>query len=224
MKKIIISLLAISCCITANCQKRKDIIDYFPELKNDSIIRSVLLQKQYYKIVDVGAIPDAIALIHIFDNKIENMQGEFEGYNVDDNTYTHIAYTKKAYPLYKRKCQDIYLLCYCVESVIYLVMYDQQDGKMVNSYVISDFSDDYGNIVTHSVIFSNNNIITIQIFLDPNNPTVSYILSKIDCDRHQFVEIKKIITNEANEYDDAIYNSFDILKISEKGELLESSE
>jgi hypothetical protein len=95
---------------------------------------------------------------------------------------------------------------------------------MINSNVISDFSDDYGNIATHSIIFSNNNIITVRIFLDPNNPTVSYILSKIDCDRQQFVEIKKIITNEAKEYNDAIYDSFDVLGISEKGELLESLE
>lgn len=224
MKKTVIILFAVLYYTTANCQKGKDFIDYFPNVKNDSIISSVLLQKQYFKILNINAIPDDVSLKYFFDNNKENMQGEFEGYNVDDNTYTYTTYIKKVYPLYVKEINNACIICYCLESIIYLSFYNYATDKIENTLVVADFSDDLGNAYTHSTILSNNYIAKVQVGWNASEPEAYYILYKIDYKNRKFNELKRIKFDSTQISDYEIKNNiFEALGISKEGKLLNSN-
>ena len=220
MKNIIFMLMFIV-CMNAKGQNSNKFLDYFPSISRDSTIRTrQQFVRLYYKIVDENSFPDSIALKRFFDNDPQKMEDMEIGYNVDDNTYIYTSFIKKVCPFYKIKNEKTYLLCYVIESVAYLSFYDSINNKIENTLIVSDFSDDLGNVVTHSIIFPNNNIVTVQI----RSEKINYVLLRIDYKSHTFLELKKIET-ESNQSDDSIMdNSFDILGISKEGELLEPNE
>jgi hypothetical protein len=158
-------------------------------------------------------LPDSIALKYFFDNKVENMQGEFEGYNVDDNTYTYTSYIKKVCPLYKKQDKNIYLLCYGIDNIVYLSIYNIKTDKIESTFIVVNDSDE-ADVYTRSTIFSNGYIVTIQ-----SNEKGFYILTKTDCSARKFIEIKKIEFDMNQSYDNIQKKVFEILEISEKGEL-----
>ena len=73
MKNIIL-VLAFMVCMNASCQESKQLLDYFPNISNDSIIRTEQFVRLYYKTIDKNSFPDAIALKHFFDNNREKME------------------------------------------------------------------------------------------------------------------------------------------------------
>ncbi|MDR2423294.1 MAG: hypothetical protein LBD59_01040 [Prevotellaceae bacterium] len=219
MKKIIIILLAVLYYTTVTCQNEKSFTDYFPVIKNDSIISSVLLQKQYFKIVDINAFPDDVSLKYFFNNNKEKMQGEFEGYNADHNTYTYTTYTKKVYPLYVKKFNNTYIICYGLQSIVYLSFYNCATDKIENTFVVADFDDDPVDTYIHSIIFSNNYIAIIQVA-----EKSYYIFYKIDYENRKFMELKRVKFDSSQSDYEIKNNIFDALGISEEGELLEENE
>lgn len=202
--------------LNAFCQN-KGFLDYFPDIDKDTIVRTAQVQITYYKNFKESKFPVTFALRYFFDNDIKKMYGEEEGYNVDDNTYIRITYVKKVCPLFKKKNEDLYLLSYGIESILYLAIYDPKSDKILSTLVVSDFTDDLGNIVTHSTIFPNNYIVTTQI-----NEKTYHKLIKIDYNTQQFIELKKIESkNNMLEYEKQFEEAFSVLGITKKGELIE---
>jgi hypothetical protein len=218
MKRIILLTIVFIGCLNASCQNDKKLSDYFPDRQNkDTIITTVQLLDIYGR----SSLDTIIALKYFFDNNVEKMHDIEIGYNVDENTYISTPYTKMVYPLYKMKNKDIYLLCFGLEGTIYLAFYDYIKDSIENTFLVVDFSDEYGNIYTNSTIFPNNYIVTIKI-TEKEYEKVYYILSKIDFNSHNFIELKKIkVDNNQNDYVTKA-NSFGILGISEQGELMEN--
>jgi hypothetical protein len=217
MKKILL-IIAFIGCLNAQGQNTKKLPDYFPDLQDkDTIINSAIFIDRFYG--NKNLLPDSIALKYFFDNKIENMQGESEGYNVDDNTYIYSSYTKKVCPLYKTEYKNTCLLCYGIDNMVYLCIYNINKNKMEDIFTVVDDSDDYGNYYTRSTVFKNNYIATIQCY-----DQVYYILYKIDYEAKKFVELKKIEVDPTDQNDNTIRsNLFYTLGISETGELLEDN-
>ncbi len=214
MKKIIILLATSIGFLNASCQNKK-ILTYFPETENDTI-RTIQEQNSYYNISQKNNIPDTMALRYFFDNDIKKMYGTEEGYNVDDNSYTTVSYVKKVCPLFKKANKHLYLLCYGIKSVLYLSIYNPVNDKIINSYIISDFTDNLGNAVTHSTIFPNGYIVTVQI-----NDNTHYKLAKIDYELQKIVILKDIKKNDMSEYDKRYKEAFSVLGITERGQLIE---
>jgi hypothetical protein len=214
MKKIIILGIAFIDFISANCQNDKKLSDYFSDVQNENI---TMYTRSIRSLNTNNPLDTTVALKYFFDNDIKKMHDVFEGYNPDENTYTYTHYTKKVYPLYRLKKENICLLCYKIEAVIYLSLYDYETDTIGNTFVLAD-SPDEGDDYTAGIIFSNNYIATIQVAVKSY-----YILSKIDYETQKFIEVKKIeIDNNQSDY--AIMNNvFEELGISETGELLEDN-
>jgi hypothetical protein len=220
MKKTLIFMVAFMGFLNANCQNDKNLLNYFPVIPNDSIVNTILLENY---MTDEKTIPDSISLKYFFNGKIEAMQDVFVGYNMDDNTYTETPYTIKVYPLYRQKHNDVYLLCYCIQSVVYLDLYDSVKDKKEATFIIADFSDDFGNMATFSVVFPNSYIATTSLVVNPNDFKIYYILSKIDYEKLKLIEIKKITETEYKGYNEVFNSYFYVLGISRKGELLDDN-
>jgi hypothetical protein len=214
MKKVLLIITFIE-CLNVQGENNKKLSDYFPLLQNkDTIINSTIFIHRFYG--NKNVLPDSIALKYFFDNKIENMQGESEGYNVDDNTYIYSSYTKKVCPLYKITNENTCLLCYGIDNMVYLCIYDITANKIEDTFTVVDDSDDFGNYYTRSTVFKNNYIATIQFY-----DHLYYILYKIDYETKKFVELKKIEKNPTDLNDYIIKNNLlESLGISETGELL----
>ena len=210
MKKLIVLIISFG-FLNASCLKSKHFIDYFPVMQNDSIFNTEIFQNDYYSIYEKRQFPDSMALKYFFNNNITEMQAVDEGYNVDNHTYTSTSYIKEVCPFFKKKSNDLYLLCYGIESVFYLTIYDDKNDKFINTLTISNFSEDVGDEVTHSIIFPNNLIVTLEY-----RDKVYCKLTKIDFKNHKFIEIKKLTANEGIDFKEAL----PILGINENGELL----
>lgn len=216
MKKIMMLLIFTVGLLNASCQSNV-LLSYFPDIAEDTIIRTTLEQSTYFKKSQISSLPDTIALKYFFDNDTEKMYGEEEGYNVDDNTYISISYVKKVYPLFKKKHENLYLLFYGIKSVLSIAIYVPERDEIVSTLVVSDFSDDMGNKVIHSTIFPNDYIVTTQI-----NEKTYHNLIQIDYNTHRFNEIKKMESKiNMFEQEKQFEEAFSVLGISEKGELME---
>ncbi len=216
MKKIIVLLIIGISLLNASCQN-SSFISHFPKIKNDSIFDTRENMNNYYYIFKDRVLPESVALKYFFNNDTSKMQTIFESYNMDENKYSYTRYTKKVCPLYKKRFENIYLLCYGIESVIYISFYNPENDKILNTLKISDFSDELGNIVMHSTIFPNNYIVTTQI-----NNNVIYKLFKIDFDKLKFKELKKNTIEENNESQNKQFdNAYKLLGITKSGELME---
>ena len=205
---LIISIIAFLC---ATCQNRNQILTYFPDLEDDSAFYTEKEEKVYFEKYQEIKIPDSIALKYFFNNNYSKMKGIEEGYNVDDHTYSEVSYIKRVNPIFKRRKGGTILLCYAIKSVFYLSLYDEPKNRISNTFVFADFSEDVGDEVTHSIIFRNNLIVTLEY-----RDKVYCKLTKIDFKNHKFIEIKKLAANEGIDFKEAL----PILGINENGELL----
>jgi hypothetical protein len=216
MRKITTLLLMSLGLLNASCQNNS-FLSYFPDIEGDTIINTMREQDVYYKMAQKNNFPDSVSLRHFFDNDKDKMYGTEEGYNLDDDTYFTTSYIKKVCPLFKKRNEDLYLLCYGIESVLYLAIYNPEIDKILNSFKVSDFSDDMGNVVTHSTIFPNNYIVTTQI-----NDRTYYKLFKIDYNTLEFKELKSVEAEDNKaEQNKKIKEAFSVLGITENGELIE---
>jgi hypothetical protein len=202
--------------MNVKCQNQKHFLDYFPDLQNrDTVINSAYL----WNMLDLKKEIDTIfTLKYFFDNKVENMHAIFEGYNADENTYTYTPYTKGVYPVYKnRENEYLYLLCYSIESVMYLAMYNIQNDVLVNTLIVADFSNERDQFI-QSIMLPNDYIVTVQSI-----DKTYYILSKIDYESRKFIEIKKIKPSSVQSFHGIMNDAMKTLGISETGELLENN-
>ena len=213
MKKIILFAIFSMTLINASCQSNSFLF-YFPLIKNDSIFNTMYGQTIYYNLSLRKSLPDSISLKYIFDNNEIKMYGLEEGYNVDTDEYSTITYVKKVKPIFKKKVNDYYLVCYGFESILYLSIYDPKLDKILSSIVISDFSDEMGNILTHSIVFPSSYIVKIKI-----ENKIRYELIEIDYVVPKFELIKQVEVNNVIEDQKSIINkAFTVLEITSKGE------
>ncbi|MDR1554052.1 MAG: hypothetical protein LBS69_11420 [Prevotellaceae bacterium] len=220
MKKVLL-IIAFIGCLNAQGQNTKKLSDYFPDLQNvNTITTNRQLMKMLYSSESGKNILDTIVALHyFFDDNVEIMHDVFEGYNSDENTYTYTPYTKEVCPLYKKIFnKNIFLLCYSIESIMYIAIYNYQDDKIKNTLVILDDSNE-ADVFTWSTIFPNNYIVTVQSI-----DKTYYILSKIDYDSQKFIELKKIEADSNQSYYSIMNDAFETLGISETGELLEEKQ
>jgi hypothetical protein len=212
MRKVLL-IIAFTGCLNAQGQNTKKLLDYFPDLQTkDTIITS----RQLWHAIPKNEMDTILALQYFFNNDVNQMHDIDVGYNMDDNIYIYTPYTKKIKPLYKVKEKDTYLLCYSISSVIYLTIYDCKNDKSGDVFIVVDETD--YNWSTHSTIFPNNYILTVN-----RENKAYYILSKIDYESRKFIEVKKIETNIYQDEDDLWENAFEALGISRTGELLEDN-
>jgi hypothetical protein len=215
MKRIFILMITLANIVNANCQDNKKLSDYFSNVQNENTIMNT---GSLWKLNTRNPLDTVVALKYFFDNDTKKMQDVYQAYNMDDNTYTDVSYTKKIYPLYKIKNEGIYLLCYNLESIINLMFYDYKNDKIINVFTIGDDSDEYSNIYTYSVIFPNNYIVTIKV-----TEKAYYILSKIDYENRKFIELKRLETSRNQSDYEIMNNAYEALGISRTGELLEDN-
>jgi hypothetical protein len=220
MKKMILMLSIFAGVVNvAKTQTNKQFLDYFPTISKDSVVNTITIVNLDYDILEKNRFPDSIALRRFFDNNIDNMQAVEYGYNPDTQEDFVTPYIKRVYPIYKIKYNNTHLVCYIIESVIYLTQYNSLQDKFQASLIIADYSDDFGNVYTHSIVYPNNYIAMIQV-----NKKSYYILSKIDFEYRKFIELKRIDFDGTIEDHEIRHNVFNALGISEEGELLEENE
>ena len=216
MEKIILFVLfSTSTIMNISCQENNFLV-YFPLLEHDSVFNTIDGQKLYYESLQKESLPDFIVLNYIFNNNKDEIYGIEEGYNVDTDEYFTTTYVKKVYPIFKKIIGNKYLLCYGLESIMYLCIYDLETNKITNREIISDFSDEMGNIIVHSIIFSNNYILKAKI-----EESVNFELIKICLQDSEFKITKQItIDNFTQNIHEIFEKSFPILEITSKGEPL----
>ena len=97
-------------------------------------------------------------------------------------------------------------------------IYDSDLDTIISSYIVSDYTDEHGDQVTHSIIFPNNYIASVEIKWGGD---YFYKLLKIDIDKKEFVLIKNIkFTNRNTSVEEVFKKTYQILGINEKGELM----
>jgi len=199
--------------------QERDLLSYFIKLKEDSIIntRKMHVAELCSRFFD-NNVPDTLTLKYFFDNDTANMYYEVEDYSPDFNTYKTEVVKKLLCPLFYKKYKNIYLICYDIDHIIYLSFYDSNRDTVLLSYIVSDFTDEYGNEVTHSIIFPNNYIASVEIKYGGD---VYYKLLKIDIENKTFILIKNIKIDGKKLNDQEIYKRvYEMLGINEKGELI----
>ena len=218
MKKILIKIIFISLYLNSTGQESK-LLSFFSLIKNDSIINTRYIKykgayfcDKFYK----NNVPDSITLKYFFGNDTANMYYEMEDYSPDFDRYTSEVIKKIVCPLFYKQFDRYYLICYKIVHIIYLSIYDIKRDSIISSYIVSDYTDEHGDQVTHSIIFPNNYIASIELKWGGN---VYYKLIKIDLDRGYFSVLKNIEALGTNKpYDEIYKNVFEILGINQKGE------
>ena len=215
MKKIGIFILVFFLISNIKCQSTKNLLNFFPDIKkNDTIINTVNLLNAFYR--SQHEIDERLSLKYFFHNKIEEMYDVEEGYNSDENSYTYTKYIKKVTPIFKTEKDTLSLLCYGIKSKIFLSIYDIKNDNIISTLLIVEDSDEPDNYI-HSVLFSNDFILTIQC-----REKGFYTLTQIDYLSKEFIKMKEI-EFDLNQSDNTINKkAFEILGISKKGELFDN--
>lgn len=183
MKRTIIIILLMFFVLAPASSQNKKLLMLFQEISTDSTISTVQQQNPYYERATKIQLPDDLALKYFFKNK-NDMIGEEEGYNADENKYHTTKYIKKVCPLFYQKFESSILLYYGIESCFYVSFYDSDSDSFVKTIKVSDFSDDLGNLVTHSIINSKG-IFTVHI-----GKNTVYTLKKMDLKNKDFITVK----------------------------------
>ena len=220
MKKILIKIIFISLYLNSTGQESK-LLSFFSLIKNDSIINTRYIKykgayfcDKFYK----NNVPDSITLKYFFGNDTANMYYEMEDYSPDFDRYTSEVIKKIVCPLFYKQFDRYYLICYKIVHIIYLSIYDIKRDSIISSYIVSDYTDEHGDQVTHSIIFPNNYIASVEIKWSGD---YFYKLLKIDIDKKEFVLIKNIkFTNRNISVEEVFKKTYQILGINEKGELI----
>jgi len=200
--------------------QQNELLKYFSSIKYDSIITTRKMNKvnicaKFYE----NPVPDSITLKYFFNNDTTNMYYEMEDYSPDFDKWTSEVIKKTVCPFFYKKCNEFYLICYDISNIIYLSFYDLNHDTIISSYIVSDYTDEYGNEVTHSIIFPNNYIASVEIKWSGD---YFYKLLKIDIDKKEFVLIKNIkFTNRNTSVEEVFKKTYQILGINEKGELFQ---
>jgi hypothetical protein len=105
MKKIVIFLLVLIVPLRTDCQNEKKILSHFPVLqKADTIMKThQLFRMCRSKESSKNILDTMVALHYFFDDNVEKMHDIEYGYNPDTHEDFYTPYTKKVYPLYKKK-------------------------------------------------------------------------------------------------------------------------
>jgi hypothetical protein len=197
----------------------QELLKYFSTIKNDSIVDTgemhiASLCSKY----DENPLPDSITLKYFFNHDTANMYYKAVDYSTDFDTWHTSIIKKTTCPFFYKKFNEYYLICYEIDYIIYLSIYDLKRDTILSSYVVCDYTDENGNQVTHSIIFPNNYIASVETNWDGD---VIYKLLKIDIENKEFVIIKNIkFTNRSISIEEVFKRTYQILGINEKGELI----
>jgi hypothetical protein len=215
--------------LIAKCQNNK-LLSYFPLIDNDSIIHTGDdITSRYGSVCgkfEDAPVPDSITLKYFFNNDTSNLYFQASTYDYDNNTFSYGIVKKDFCPIfYKKYNKNTFLLCYYILEIIYLSFYDITNDSLLSSYVVSDCTDENGNIVTHSIIFPDNYIATIEIRdEDPKYPKIKvfYRLVRINYKDKKFEIVKqKNVFEDPQEYEKYYEKVYNILGINKRGELIE---
>jgi len=197
MKKLIFLTIFISSICSIKGQNTDELLHFFRLDSSDTIINTYEKVNDYYEIYKKNNLSDTVALKYFFDNNPSKMKETFEAYNMDENEYSYSTYTKKVCPILKRQYKnETYLIFYGIESKLYLAYYMENNDKLLRTQLVSDFSDEYGNVYLHSIIFPNY-IATVNV-----DNKVTYILYEINSQNLLFTELKRV-EQELNDQTDS---------------------
>jgi hypothetical protein len=220
MKKI--TIFSICCLIATNCTGQKhDLLSFFDNIKQDSIVNSLdfglknIFQKD---------ITDSVSIYYFFENNEDNLYGIGEAYNMDYNTYTEVKYKRTVTALFSKKTNKFVILCYWIDEINYLAIYDVTRDFIVSTYPFCKPTTGQGEDFLHSILFANNYIFTIE-----TTEKTRIKLIEIDYINGKFNEHKNIIMDDFMIIEDMSPNNekynkaLKLAGISETGELLEEN-
>ncbi len=218
MRKICLIVALFILCIQGYGQKSELFLALFPDNDSNTIINTSDNLDDYFKRLRTHTFPDTIALKYFFDGDVSKMEGVFESYNMDENKYSYTKYKKKSCPIFKQSFDNLFLLYYGIESELYLALYNPEIDEIITRVLVSEFSDEFGNVYTHSTIFINGYIVTTSV-----NKKIKYSLKLIDVRSVSFKEIKLIEVDNLGMSDKEILSrSFFEVGIAEDGKIIEN--
>lgn len=218
MRKLFLIVALFILCIQGYGQKAELFLEMFPDNDSDKIINTSDNLDDYFKRLRTQTFPDTIALKYFFDGDASKMESVFESYNMDENEYSYTKYKKKACPIFKQSFDNLFLLYYGIESELYLALYNPELDEIITKILVSEFSDEFGNVYIHSTIFLNGYIVTTSV-----NKKIRYSLKLIDVRSVAFKEVKLIEVDNLGVPDKEILSrSFSEVGITEDGEIIEN--
>jgi hypothetical protein len=187
-------------------------------LSDSAIVNSLdasKMQSSYQK-----DLPDSLALRYFFNNKKEELYATTEAYNMDENTYKTVTYKRKVNALFSKKIAlQKYVICYWLEQAAYLAIYDDSKDAITDSYVFC-IPTDVGEYFTHSILFANNSIFTIE-----TKEQTRLKLIDIDATTGKFVVRKNTLSDsymvieDVNPKNEKYKRALSLLGITQDGQL-----
>ena len=223
MKRVII-LFSICVLNLTGCPcQTPSLLSFFKEIQTDSIVNTLDFgQKNIYKI----DIADPISIYYFFNNDEENLYDTGEAYNMDDNTYTKVRYKRTVTAVFSKTIDSITILCYWLDRVNYLAIYNKTKDTIVSTYPFCIYTVAVGESFTHSMLFPNNYIFSIET-TDETTVNTKVKLIEIDYVNDRFIEHKNVMMESAIYIEDMQLNNekyqraLELVGISKTGELLE---
>jgi hypothetical protein len=116
------------------------------------------------------------------------------------------------------------ILSYWLDGTNYLAIYNKTKDTIISTYPFCIFADE-GEAFTHSILFSNNYIFTVE-----TTEKTRVKLIEIDPDNERFIEHKNIVMEDfmvienMSPNNEKYQKALKLASISEEGELLEDTE
>jgi hypothetical protein len=204
-----------------NCHGNSyDLLSFFNNIRQDSIINTSDFGN---KNIQWEIIDDSLVIRHFLSNKEEDLYYTVEEYNMDNNTYSNVIYKRKVFGLFSKKIDSSsVLICYYMDGVYYLSIFNMAINSIVANYKFGEFPDESESF-TQSILFAN------YIFTIETTEKTRAKLIEIDYINGKFNEHKNIIMDDFMIIEDMSPNNekynkaLKLAGISETGELLEDN-
>jgi len=199
-----------------------NLLSFFEEIQRDSTVNTLDFG---LKNISGKDITDSVAIHYFFNNDKGKLYAEEEAYNMDDNTYKVVRYKRTVEAIFSKKIDTINILCYWIDAVNYLAIYNKTKDTIVSNYPFCVLNTAAGETFTHSVLFPNNYIFSIETTDDTTTKTRAKLI-EIDCVNERFIERKNVVLESAiiienmDSNDEKYKRALNSVGISEKGGLL----
>jgi hypothetical protein len=219
MRNTLISLVCY--LITTNCiGQGHNLLSFFDNIALDSIVNTMDFAG---KNIREKIIDDSLVIRYFLANKKENLHYLVEEYDMDDNTYSNVTYKRKVFGLFSKKVNSkVLLLCYWMDGINYLAIYNTKIDIISNIYKFR-MPPEEGESFIQSILFPNNYVFTIETEVKTRVKLV-----EIDYVNGKFIERKNIIMDDIMYIEDVVdhtnekyQKALKLIGISETGELLE---
>jgi hypothetical protein len=180
------SVLLISLLNITVCAGQKDLLSFFYDIPKDSIVNTLDFGR---KSIRGKNIADTVSIYYFFENNKGNLYATGEAYNMDDNTYTQVKYKRIVEAIFSKTIsKHLQILSYWLDGTNYLAIYNQTNDSIISTYPFCIFTDGAGESFTHSILFPNNYIFTVE-----TAEKTRIKLIETDTVKKQFIEHKNII-------------------------------